>query len=174
MDLSFSQKDEAFRREIIDFLDAEWPEAQRGKVDFTRENYLAWHKKLHQRGWAAPAWPVEYGGQDWTPSQHYIFNEELAKAETFRSLAFNTAMVGPVIYTFGSDAQKKRFLPPTLNCDIWWCQGYSEPGAGSDLASLRTRAERDGDHYIVNGSKHGPRWHSMQTGFSASCAPTVM
>ncbi|MEL7017171.1 MAG: acyl-CoA dehydrogenase family protein [Pseudomonadota bacterium] len=153
MDLSFSEKDEAFRQDIVAFLDREWPEEKRGNVPFTREAYLDWHKKLHAKGWAAPAWPVDHGGKDWTPTQHYIFNEEMAKAETFRSLAFNTAMVGPVIYTFGNDAQKERFLPPTLNCDIWWCQGYSEPGAGSDLASLRTKAERDGDHYIVNGSK---------------------
>ncbi|MEL6113100.1 MAG: acyl-CoA dehydrogenase family protein, partial [Pseudomonadota bacterium] len=153
MDLSFSEKDEAFRQEVVAFLDQEWPEEKRGSTPFTREAYLDWHKKLHAKGWAAPAWPVAHGGQDWTPTQHYIFNEEMAKAETFRSLAFNTAMVGPVIYTFGNDAQKERFLPPTLNCDIWWCQGYSEPGAGSDLASLRTKAERDGDHYIVNGSK---------------------
>ncbi|MEM1193806.1 MAG: acyl-CoA dehydrogenase family protein [Pseudomonadota bacterium] len=153
MDLSFSEKDEAFRQDIVAFLDREWPEEKRGNVPFTREAYLDWHKKLHAKGWAAPAWPVDHGGKDWAPTQHYIFNEEMAKAETFRSLAFNTAMVGPVIYTFGNDAQKERFLPPTLNCDIWWCQGYSEPGAGSDLASLRTKAERDGDHYIVNGSK---------------------
>ncbi|MEL6379061.1 MAG: acyl-CoA dehydrogenase family protein [Pseudomonadota bacterium] len=153
MDLSFSEKDEAFRQEVVAFLDQEWPEEKRGSTPFTRAAYLDWHKKLHAKGWAAPAWPVAHGGQDWTPTQHYIFNEEMAKAETFRSLAFNTAMVGPVIYTFGNDAQKERFLPPTLNCDIWWCQGYSEPGAGSDLASLRTKAERDGDHYIVNGSK---------------------
>lgn len=154
MDLSFSAKDEEFRKEVVQFLDENWPaENRNGKVAFTKENYVAWHKKLHSKGWAAPAWPVDYGGTDWTPTQQYIFNEEMAKAETFRSLAFNTSMVGPVIYTFGSDEQKKRFLPPTLNCDIWWCQGYSEPGAGSDLASLRTKAVREGDHYIVNGSK---------------------
>ncbi len=156
MDLSFSEKDEAFRQEIIAFLDEAWPEEKRGKAREAgnfREEYLAWHKKLHARGWAAPAWPVEYGGTDWTPTQRYIFNEEMAKAETFPSLAFNTSMVGPVIYTFGSAEQKERFLPPTLSCDIWWCQGYSEPGSGSDLASLRTKATRDGDHYIVNGSK---------------------
>lgn len=164
MDLAFSDKDEAFRQEVIEFLDEAWPAEVRpsGKPHlrkaFDRENYLEWHKKLHARGWAAPAWPVDYGGTGWTPTQRYIFDEEMAKAETFPSLAFNTAMVGPVIYTFGSDAQKERFLPPTLSCDIWWCQGYSEPGSGSDLASLRTKAVRDGDHYIVNGSK---TWTTM-------------
>ncbi len=154
MDLAFSAKDETFRREVIDFLDENWPAEYRGrKRDFTRENYIDWHKKLHAKGWAAPAWPAEYGGTDWTPTQKYIFGQEMANAETFPSLAFNTSMVGPVIYTFGSAAQKQRFLPQTLACDIWWCQGYSEPGSGSDLASLRTKAVREGDHYIVNGSK---------------------
>ncbi|MCI5046687.1 MAG: acyl-CoA dehydrogenase family protein [Aquisalinus sp.] len=153
MDLSFSEKDEAFRQEVVSFLDENWPAAQRGKVEFNKETYLDWHKKLHAKGWVAPAWPEEYGGTGWTPTQRYIFDQEMAKAETFPSLAFNTSMVGPVIYTFGSPEQKERFLPPTLSADIWWCQGYSEPGSGSDLASLRTRAVREGDHYIVNGSK---------------------
>lgn len=152
MNLGFSEKDETFRQEVKDFLAENWPEDMRGKP-LNRENYIGWHKKLHAKGWAAPAWPVEYGGTDWTPAQKYIFNEEMAKVETFPSLAFNTSMVGPVIYTFGSPEQKAKFLPPTLSLDIWWCQGYSEPGSGSDLASLKTRAVRDGDDYIVNGSK---------------------
>lgn len=152
MNLDFSEKDEAFRQEVKAFLAENWPEDMRGKP-LNRDNYISWHKKLHAKGWAAPAWPTEYGGTDWTPAQKYIFNEEMAKAETFPSLAFNTSMVGPVIYTFGSPEQKAKFLPPTLNLDIWWCQGYSEPGSGSDLASLKTRAVRDGDDYIVNGSK---------------------
>ena len=154
MDLAFSKQDEAFRGEVRAFLSKAWPEEQRGTHhDFTRESFKEWHKKLYTRGWAAPSWPTEYGGTDWTPAQKYIFSEEMAKAEALPSLAFNIAMVGPVIYTFGSDAQKKRFLPPTLSLDIWWCQGYSEPGSGSDLASLKTRAVRDGDDYVVNGSK---------------------
>lgn len=152
MNLDFSEKDEAFRQEVKAFLAENWPDDMRGKP-LNRDNYISWHKKLHGKGWAAPAWPVEYGGTDWTPAQKYIFNEEMAKAETFPSLAFNTSMVGPVIYTFGSEEQKAKFLPPTLSLDIWWCQGYSEPGSGSDLASLKTRAVRDGDDYIVNGSK---------------------
>lgn len=154
MDLAFSETDEAFRQEVKQFLDTAWPEEQRGAVtELNRENYIGWHKKLHAQGWAAPAWPAEYGGTDWTPAQKYIYAEEMAKAETFITLPFNVAMVGPVIYTFGNEEQKKRFLPPTLSLDIWWCQGYSEPGSGSDLASLKTRAVRDGDDYIVNGSK---------------------
>ncbi len=158
MDLTFSEKDETFRQEIIDFLSEHWPEEKRRGgagygVDDYRTGYLDWHKKLHARGWAAPAWPIEHGGTDWTPTQRYIYNEEMAKAETYTPLSFNTAMVGPVIYTFGNEEQKKKFLPATMSCDIWWCQGYSEPGSGSDLASLRTKAVRDGDHYIVNGAK---------------------
>jgi alkylation response protein AidB-like acyl-CoA dehydrogenase len=157
MDLAFSDKDEAFRREVVDFLVDAWPEENKGmasnRTGYTRENYIQWHKKLYAKGWVAPAWPVEYGGTDWSASQKYIFEEEMAKAETFRPLSFNISMVGPVIYSFGNEEQKKRFLEPTLSCDIWWCQGYSEPGSGSDLASLKTRAVRDGDDYIVNGSK---------------------
>ncbi|GGC97967.1 acyl-CoA dehydrogenase family protein [Aquisalinus flavus] len=154
MDLKFSDREEAFRQEVKAFLDEAWPAEKRGsKTEFTRDNYLDWHRKLHARGWIAPAWPEEYGGTGWTPTQRYIFDKECAAADAFPILPFNISMVGPVIYTFGSDEQKERFLPPTLSGDIWWCQGYSEPGAGSDLASLRTRAVRDGDDYIVNGSK---------------------
>ena len=153
MDLAFTEKDEAFRAEVRAFFDREWPEENRGGYKLTRETYLPWHKTLYEQGWVAPSWPEEYGGTGWTPTQKYIFNQEMARAEAPPSLAFNISMVGPVIYTFGNDAQKERFLTPTLNGDIWWCQGYSEPGSGSDLASLRTKAVRDGDHYIVNGSK---------------------
>ena len=157
MDLAFSDKDEAFRREVVDFLVDAWPEENKGmasnRTGYTRENYIQWHKKLYAKGWVAPAWPVEYGGTDWSASQKYIFEEEMAKAETFRPLSFNISMVGPVIYSFGNEEQKKRFLEPTLSCDIWWCQGYSEPGSGSDLASLQTRAVSDGDEYVINGQK---------------------
>jgi len=157
MNLEFSKDDEQFRQEVIDFISEAWPysddDVAKGKVHFTPEIYLDWHKKLYEKGWAAPAWPKEYGGTDWTPAQRYIFNTEMGKAQTLPTLPFNIAMVGPVIYTFGSVEQKKRFLEPTLSADIWWCQGYSEPGSGSDLASLRMKAVRDGDHYIVNGAK---------------------
>ena len=154
MDLSFSERDETFRQEVVEFLATAWPEENRnGKTPFNRDTYLAWHRSLFEKGWAAPGWPQQYGGTGWTPTQRYIFEKECARADCFPILPFNISMVGPVIYTFGSDEQKQRFLPPTLAGDIWWCQGYSEPGAGSDLASLRTRAVRDGDDYIVNGSK---------------------
>jgi hypothetical protein len=154
MDLQFTEADEAFRQEVVDFLADAWPEEKRaGGMEVDRETYLPYHRALYKKGWIAPGWPKEYGGPGWTPTQRYIFDQELGKAGAMPPLAFNIGMVGPVIYTFGSDEQKKRFLEPTLSGDIWWCQGYSEPGSGSDLASLRTKAVREGDHYIVNGSK---------------------
>jgi alkylation response protein AidB-like acyl-CoA dehydrogenase len=108
---------------------------------------------LHEAGLAVPNWPVEWGGKDWTPLQRQIWSEEMRMAYVPEPLAFNASMVGPVIAEFGSQELKERFLPATANLDIWWCQGFSEPEAGSDLASLRTTAVRDGDHYIINGQK---------------------
>jgi alkylation response protein AidB-like acyl-CoA dehydrogenase len=114
---------------------------------------LAWHQILYKKGWIAPHWQVEYGGTGWTPMQRYMFSEECARAETVTILPFGLNMVGPVIYTFGSPEQKERFLPKILSAEHWWCQGYSEPEAGSDLASLRTTAVLDGDEYVLNGQK---------------------
>jgi alkylation response protein AidB-like acyl-CoA dehydrogenase len=114
---------------------------------------IDYHKSLYEQGWAGYNWPVEYGGTGWSPTQIYIFQEELGYANTPTILPFGLNMVGPVIYTFGNEEQKKKFLPDILEFNTWWCQGYSEPGSGSDLASLKTKAVRDGDHYIVNGSK---------------------
>ena len=156
MDLSFSSEDEAFRREVREFIANNYPERLKGKNrrEFSeREDFLAWQKVLYKKGWVAPLWPKQYGGTGWSITQRYIFNEECARAETPQLLAFGLSMVGPVIYSFGNEAQKKRFLPRILSAEDWWCQGYSEPGSGSDLASLKTRAVRDGDHYIVNGQK---------------------
>jgi hypothetical protein len=157
MNLDFSPEDLAFREEVRAFIEQNYPAHLRGKQinedSFQKEDYIAWHKVLAKKGWIAPSWPKEFGGTDWTPTQKYIWSEELAHADTLPILPFGVAMVAPVIYTFGSAEQKARFLPPTYNGDIWWCQGYSEPGSGSDLASLRTRAVREGDHYIVNGQK---------------------
>jgi alkylation response protein AidB-like acyl-CoA dehydrogenase len=157
MDLDFSPEDLAFREEVRAFIDQNYPAHLRGKQinedSFQKEDYIAWHKVLAKKGWIAPSWPSEFGGTDWTPTQKYIWSEELARADTLPILPFGISMVAPVIYTFGTPEQKARFLPPTYNGDTWWCQGYSEPGAGSDLASLRTRAVREGDHYIVNGQK---------------------
>src|SRR5688500_10875077 len=156
MDLQFSPEDIAFRDEVRTFIAENYPANLRGKSgreDLSKEDMLSWHRALAKKGWVAPAWPKEYGGPGWNAVQRYIFSEELARAETTPILPFGINMVGPVIYTFGTPEQKARFLPGILSGDDWWCQGYSEPGAGSDLASLRTRAERDGDHYVVNGQK---------------------
>jgi alkylation response protein AidB-like acyl-CoA dehydrogenase len=161
MDLQFSPEDIAFRDEVRAFIAENYPAELRGKggrEDLSKEDYLAWHKILAKQGWVAPAWPKEYGGPGWNAVQRYIWSEELARAETVPILPFGINMVGPVIYTFGTPEQKARFLPRILSGEDWWCQGYSEPGAGSDLASLRTRADRvtgdDGkDYYVVNGQK---------------------
>jgi alkylation response protein AidB-like acyl-CoA dehydrogenase len=156
MDLTFSPGDEAFRAEVRSFIAEHLPAHLKGRVrrDLpAKEDYLAWHRELYRKGWIAPNWPKQYGGTGWSVTQRYIFNEECAAAETPPLIPFGLAMVGPVIYTFGDEAQKSKFLPRILSGDDWWCQGYSEPGAGSDLASLRTRAVREGDHYIVNGQK---------------------
>jgi alkylation response protein AidB-like acyl-CoA dehydrogenase len=156
MDLSFTADEIAFRNEVRAFIEANHPAHLKGKVlreDLSKEDFLAWHKILGKKGWSAPAWPVEYGGTGWTATQRYIWLEENARAETVPPLPFGVSMVGPVIYTFGTPEQKQRFLPGILSGDVWWAQGYSEPGAGSDLASLKTRAVREGDHYIVNGQK---------------------
>jgi hypothetical protein len=157
MNLDFSPEDLAFRDEVRVFIDENYPAHLKGKRvnedSFQKEDYTAWHRILAKKGWIAPSWPKEFGGTDWTPTQKYIWSEEQARADTLAILPFGISMVAPVIYTFGTPEQKARFLPPTYNGDIWWCQGYSEPGAGSDLASLRTRAVREGDYYIVNGQK---------------------
>jgi len=157
MDVEFSAEDLAFRDEVRAFIAESYPAQLRGKQDegeeLAKEDFLAWHRVLHAKGWVAPAWPVEYGGTGWTATQKFIFSEETARADCIRLLPFGLSMVGPVIYTFGTPEQKAQFLPRILSGDDWWCQGYSEPGAGSDLASLRTKAELDGDHYVVNGQK---------------------
>ncbi|SKB34306.1 acyl-CoA dehydrogenase family protein [Sphingopyxis flava] len=162
MDMEFSPEDLAFQQEVRDFIAENYPAELRGKQDegdeLTKEDFLSWHRILYKKGWVAPAWPVEYGGTGWTPTQRFIFSEETARADCIRLMPFGLAMVGPVIYTFGTPEQKARFLPRILSGDDWWCQGYSEPGAGSDLASLRTTAVRDGDDYIVNGQK---TWTTM-------------
>ena len=162
MDMEFSPEDLAFQKEVRDFIAENYPAELRGKQDegdeLTKEDFLSWHRILYKKGWVAPAWPVEYGGTGWTPTQRFIFFEETARADCIRLMPFGLAMVGPVIYTFGTPEQKARFLPRILSGEDWWCQGYSEPGSGSDLASLRTVAVRDGDEYVVNGQK---TWTTM-------------
>ncbi|MDO8411139.1 MAG: acyl-CoA dehydrogenase family protein [Phenylobacterium sp.] len=162
MNLDFSPEDAAFREEVRAFIAENYPKDLRAKQDsgepLAKDDYLAWHKVLAKKGWVAPSWPKEFGGTDWTPTQKYIWSEEQARADTIAVLPFGVSMLAPVIYTFGTEEQKKQFLPGIYNGEVWWCQGYSEPGAGSDLASLKTRAERvkgdDGKEYsIVNGQK---------------------
>ncbi|MBU6251911.1 MAG: acyl-CoA dehydrogenase family protein [Alphaproteobacteria bacterium] len=162
MNLEFSPEEIAFRDEVRAFIAENYPAELRGKQDegdeLSKEDFLSWHRVLYKKGWVAPAWPKEYGGTGWTATQRYIWSEETARADCIRLMPFGLTMVGPVIYTFGTPEQKAKFLPRILSGEDWWCQGYSEPGSGSDLASLRTRAARDGDHYVVNGQK---TWTTM-------------
>ncbi len=162
MNLDFSLEDNAFRDEVRAFLAENYPKAlrerQASEDALSKEDYFSWHRILAKKGWAVPAWPVEWGGTGWTPTQKYIWSEEQARADTLPILPFGVAMLAPVIYTFGTQAQKERFLPAIRDGLEWWCQGYSEPGAGSDLASLKTKAEHitadDGkEYYLVNGQK---------------------
>jgi alkylation response protein AidB-like acyl-CoA dehydrogenase len=157
MDINYSAEDLAFRDEVRGWLDANIPADLREKVlnyeELGKEDLLRWHKILARKGWVAPAWPVEHGGTGWNAVQRYIFEEECAAAGAPPIVAFGMTMCGPVLIRFGTDEQKKRHLPGIYNGDVFWCQGYSEPGSGSDLASLKTRAERQGDHYVVNGQK---------------------
>ncbi|MEM8563675.1 MAG: acyl-CoA dehydrogenase family protein [Pseudomonadota bacterium] len=158
MDTSFTPDDLAFRDEVRAFFAKEYTEDLRARVASTdpkvfKAALVEWQKCLHKQGWVASNWPKEIGGTGWNPTQQFIFDSERGAAGIPDVVPFGLKMVGPVIYTFGNDEQKKRFLPPILASDEWWCQGYSEPGSGSDLASLKTKAVRDGDDYIVNGAK---------------------
>jgi alkylation response protein AidB-like acyl-CoA dehydrogenase len=157
MKLALSAEEAAFRDELRTFYTTEIPAEirERTRLGFgpSRDDIVTTQKILHKHGLAVPNWPVEWGGKDWTPAQQQIWLDEMQLASVPEPLNFNTKMVGPVIAEFGSDEIKQRFLPPTASIDIWWCQGFSEPEAGSDLASLRTTAHRDGDSYVVNGQK---------------------
>ncbi len=157
MDLNFTAQEQSFRTEVRAFIDAQLPADIRDKVlngnRMGKEDFMRWHRILHKQGWVAPHWPVEFGGAGWNAVQQHIFSEECADAGAPALMPFGLVMVAPVIMAFGSKAQQDYFLPRILAGDDWWCQGYSEPGSGSDLASLKTRAERVGDKYIVNGQK---------------------
>ena len=157
MDLRYTDEQLAFRDEVRDFLKENLPEEIRARLidgeKVRKEDLVFWSRILNQKGWAVPHWPVEHGGTGWDPMKQYIFLEETQKWPAPQPLPFGVNMVGPVIATFGNAAQKAHYLPRIANLDDWWCQGFSEPGAGSDLASLKTRAVRDGDHYVVNGQK---------------------
>ena len=157
MDLNYSPEEQAFQLEVREFLRTDYPKDIQEKVAkgiaLKKDDYIRWQKILNDKGWVAPGWPEKYGGTGWTPMQKYIFEEECGAANCLRLVAFGLVMLGPVLLEFGSEEQKQQYLPDILKSDVWWAQGYSEPNAGSDLASLQTKAERDGDHYIVNGSK---------------------
>ena len=161
MDLNFSPEESAFRTEVRNFVSEKLPAHIRDKVmngvHLNRDDHILWQRTLHQRGWGGPGWPREFGGPGWTPTEQYIFEEECAAAGAPRLISFGLKMIAPVLMAFGTPAQQARFLPRIMAGEEWWCQGYSEPGAGSDLASVKTRAVRvnstEGDHYIVNGQK---------------------
>ncbi len=157
MDLRLSPEELAFRGEVTAFIDANLPAGIRRRMEqgahLEGEDIVAWHKILHRQGWAVTNWPPEWGGKDWSPVQRYIFKERLQAAPAPEPLTYNANMIGPVLIAFGTPAQQQRFLPAIAALDQWWCQGFSEPGAGSDLASLKTDARRDGDDYIIQGQK---------------------
>ena len=162
MNLAFSDRDLVFQKEVRAFIQDSLPtdiaEAVNHGRALAKKDIQRWQRILYEQGWAAPAWPEEFGGPGWNATQRYIFDEVMAEFDTPETVPFGTLMVGPLIYTFGTDVQKERFLPKILSGEEWWCQGYSEPGSGSDLSSLQTKAVRDGDYYVVNGTK---TWNSL-------------
>ena len=162
MDLSFSPAENAFRDEVREFIARELPQTVRRKMmegrALAKAEIVDWQRRLNARHWATPSWPAEAGGPGWTPVQRHIFLDELHQAPAPEPWSMNVSMIGPVLIAFGTDKQKRRFLPRAANLDDWWTQGFSEPGAGSDLAGLKTAAVRDGDHYVVNGQK---MWQGM-------------
>jgi len=157
MNLDFTPEQDAFRAEVRAWLDENLSSRLADKVrtskHLSKQDMEDWHAKLHARGWLANHWPEEYGGPGWGPVEKFIFEDECAMANAPRIVPFGVSMLGPVLLKYGSDAQKAHYLPRILDGTDWWCQGYSEPGAGSDLASLKTTAVKEGDHYIVNGQK---------------------
>ena len=157
MDLNYSPDETAFRDEVRAWIGANLPNELRDKVlnyrELSKDDLLRWHKTLAKKGWIAPHWPKEWGGTNWTVVQRYLFEEECGAAGCPPIVPFGVRMCAPVLLRFGTDAQKQRFLPRMYNGEDFWVQGYSEPGAGSDLASLKTRAVREGDHYVVTGQK---------------------
>jgi pimeloyl-CoA dehydrogenase large subunit len=157
MDLRFTPEENAFRDEVRAFFKSALPEDIRAKLadarHLSKADIVTWQRILDKKGWAVPDWPVEWGGTGWSAVQRYIFLEEMQQAPAPPPLPFGVSMVGPVIIAFGSEAQKQRYLPRIRTIDDWWCQGFSEPGSGSDLASLKTKAVRVGDQYVVNGQK---------------------
>jgi len=162
MDLRFTEEEQAFRLEVRAFIREQLPAAIHAKLlehrSLTKDELVGWQRILNRRGWATPSWSRDWGGPGWTPVQRHLFLDELHSFPAPEPLSFNVSMIGPVIGSFGTAGQKARLLPRIANLDDWWCQGFSEPGAGSDLAALTTAAERVGDHYIVSGTK---MWQGM-------------
>jgi alkylation response protein AidB-like acyl-CoA dehydrogenase len=159
MDLEFSKEDLAFRDEVRAFIAEAFDEDMRARSAQSKNGHIdkagqiRWLKRLYEKGWIAPDWPVEYGGTGWSHAQKYVFDMEMALAGAPSTSNMGLKMCAPVVMAFGTPEQKAQHLPKILSSDVWWCQGYSEPGSGSDLASLSMKAERDGDHYVLNGSK---------------------
>lgn len=157
MDLNYTPAQDVFRAEVRTFLADNLPKGTAEKVRLgkrlTKADLEAWNAILNARGWLAANWPAQYGGAEWDAVQRQIFEEEACLAHAPRLVPFGLSMLAPVLLAFGSETQRERFLPRILSGEDWWCQGYSEPGAGSDLAAVQTRAVRDGDHYVVNGQK---------------------
>ena len=159
MDLDFNQDDLDFRNEVRDFIKVSYTQEMKDELarskngSASKDLHLKWQKSLYEKGWIAPNWPEEHGGPGFTTTQKYIFETEMAHAGAPRTIPFGLSMVAPVLMEFGSEEQKKKYLPDILSSKVWWCQGYSEPGSGSDLASLQCKAEDKGDHYLVNGTK---------------------
>src|ERR1700758_1758728 len=157
MDLRFTPEENAFRADVRAFMKDNLPAAIRSKMvegrRLGKDDLVTWQRILNAKGWAVPHWPKEWGGTGWSPVEIYLFRDEMQQAPAPEPLPFGVNMLGPMLIAFGNEAQKRRFLPRIANLDDWWCQGFSEPGAGSDLASLRTAARRDGDHYVVSGQK---------------------
>ena len=157
MQLVESPDEKRFREEIREFVAVNLPTDIRDDVlafkHLPKQHYVRWQRVLATRGWGAPGWPAQYGGPDWSAVQRSIFDDECFKGGAPRQIPFGLSMIGPVLMKFGSAAQCARFLPRIIPLDDWWCQGYSEPGAGSDLASLKTVARREGEEYVINGQK---------------------
>ena len=155
MDIAFSPEELTFREEVRGFFDEQFDDelVSRLRGDNFKAAIVEWQQRLYKKGWIAANWPVEHGGTGWTPTQKYIYETERSERGIHGVIPFGIGMVGTMIYQFGTTEQKEKFLPGILDSNTWWCQGYSEPGSGSDLASLKTKAELDGDHYVINGAK---------------------
>lgn len=157
MNLEFTNEELSFREEVksffSDIVPPEWLTRVQAGLRLEPQELTAYQKALAKKGWGAPNWPKQYGGTGWGPTQLYIFENEAARAGAPLQFHQGLELIGPIIFTYGSDEQKEQYLPAIINGDHWWCQGYSEPGAGSDLAALKTSAVRDGDNYVLNGQK---------------------